>query len=68
MSGFGKVIARGKNIDDLPRLIAKYGGRAGDWTKVVSKSTYVEKSGFKFSTHWYEKAGTRFEIKTVIGR
>jgi hypothetical protein len=68
LSGFGKVIARGKNIDDLPRLIAKYGGRAGDWTKVVSKSTYVEKSGFKFSTHWYEKAGTRFEIKTVIGR
>lgn len=47
---------------------AKYGGKASDWTKVVSSTTYKGRDGLIFSTHWYEKAGTRIEIKTVLGR
>ena len=54
-------------IKDLPRLIAKYGGNASEWAKVVSKMTYTGRDGFKFSTHWYEMKGIWYEIKTVIG-
>lgn len=63
----GKVIAN--VVRDAPRLVAKYGGKAGDWRKMAS-TTYKGKDGFKFSTHWYQNVttGARVEYKTVLGR
>ncbi len=63
----GKVIAN--VVRDAPRLVAKYGGRAGDWRKMTS-ATYAGRGGFKFSTHWYQNVttGARVEYKTVLGR
>lgn len=57
-----RVIAKGRGIRDLQRLIREYGGRPSMWTK--KSSPPIEVDGDSFEYHWYEHHGIgRFEIK-----
>ena len=57
-----RVIAKGRRIRDLPRLIEKYGGDPSKWTK--KSSPVFEIGGDLYEYHWYEHHGIgRFEIK-----
>jgi len=62
-----RVIAKGKRIRDVQRLIDNYGGRKSTWVK---KSSPFFKSGGKFCEyHWYEHYGIgRFKIKLKVVR
>ncbi|MFN9339034.1 MAG: hypothetical protein ACK6BZ_06055, partial [Candidatus Kapaibacterium sp.] len=54
-----------RKIDDEERLVKVYGGDASSWTK-KSSSTYSSKDGKIIETHWYEKDGIKYEMKTKI--
>jgi hypothetical protein len=57
-----RVIAKGRKIRDLKRLIKDYGGNSSLWTK--KSSPQFEFGGEKYEYHWYEHHGIgRFEIK-----
>ena len=57
-----RVIAKGRGIRDVNRLIQDYGGKASMWTK--KSSPPVEIGGEVYEYHWYEHHGIgRFEIK-----
>ncbi len=57
-----RVIAKGRRIRDLDRLLREYGGKPSMWTK--RSSPVVEMEGQKYEYHWYEHHGIgRFEIK-----
>lgn len=57
-----RVIAKGRGIRDLKRLIAKYGGKPSMWTK--KSSPPLEVDGELYEYHWYEHHGIgRLEIK-----
>lgn len=57
-----RVIAKGRKIRDVDRLIATYGGRAARWTK--KSSPPLEVDGEICELHWYEHHGIgRIEIK-----
>lgn len=57
-----RVIAKGRGIRDLPRLLDVYGVRPSMWTKKSSPT--VEFDGEVYEYHWYEHHGIgRFEIK-----
>jgi len=59
-----RVIAKGRRIRDVRRLVARYGGRASKWVK--KSSPRVEIDGEYFEIHWYEYSGVgRFEEKRV---
>jgi hypothetical protein len=59
-----RVIAKGKRIHDVERLVAQYGGRASKWVKKSSPQFKV--AGERFEYHWYEHPGIgRFEVKEV---
>jgi hypothetical protein len=59
-----RVIAKGKRIRDVKRLVSKYGGRASHWVK--KSSPQFEVAGASFEYHWYEHQGIgRFETKLV---
>jgi len=59
-----RVIAKGKRIRDVKRLVAKYGGRASQWVK--KSSPQFEVAGASFEYHWYEHHGVgRFETKQM---
>ncbi len=59
-----RVIAKGKRIRDVRRLVAQYGGRASKWLK--KSSMPIEIAGEYFEFHWYEHPGIgRFEMKQV---
>ena len=59
-----RVIAKGKHIHQVKRLIAQYGGRASKWVK--KSSPQMDIAGKKIEYHWYEHSGIgRFEIKEV---
>jgi hypothetical protein len=59
-----RVIARGRGIRGVARLVRAYGGNAGTWTK-RSTRPLSDQSG-RFEYHWYEHHGVgRFEIKRV---
>lgn len=71
-AGIGTAIAgagarRGRAIQDIDRLLAQYGGEAGDWTKMTTRA-HVADDGTKLSVHWYEniRTGQRVEFKTKI--
>ena len=66
MAGAGARRGR-KPIEDINRLIAEYGGEAGDWAKMTTRS-HVADDGTRFSVHWYEnvRTGQRYEFKTKI--
>jgi hypothetical protein len=56
------VIARGRGIHDLPRLLQEYGGKPSMWVKKSSPA--VEIVGEWYEYHWYEHPGIgRFGIK-----
>ena len=57
-----RVIAKGRGIRDMKRLIQEYGGKPSMWTK--KSSPPVEVDGEMYEYHWYEHHGIgRFEIK-----
>jgi hypothetical protein len=57
-----RVIAKGRGIRNLDRLIQDYGGRPSFWVK--KSSPRIEIGGEVFEYHWYEHHGLgRFEIK-----
>lgn len=57
-----RVIAKGRKIRDLERLLKKYGGKPSSWVK--KSSPPIEENGDLYEYHWYEHQGTgRFEIK-----
>lgn len=59
-----RVIAKGRGIRDLNRLVRNYGGKPSLWTK--KSSPPVEVDGILYEYHWYEHHGIgRFEIKRV---
>jgi hypothetical protein len=59
-----RVIAKGKRIRNVQRLVAQYGGRASQWTK--KSSPQFEVAGEYFEYHWYEHPGIgRFETRQV---
>ena len=57
-----RVIAKGKQIRDVRRLVMQYGGRASKWVK--KSSLRFEMAGDYFEYHWYEYPGIgRVELK-----
>jgi len=59
-----RVIAKGRRIREVRRLVAQYGGRTSKWTK--KSSPRIEMQGEYFEVHWYEHPNLgRFELKQV---
>jgi len=59
-----RVIAKGKRIRDVRRLVAQYGGKASKWVK--KSSLPIEIASEYFELHWYEHPGIgRIEVKQV---
>jgi len=57
-----RVIAKGKRIRDVRRLVARYGGRPSKWVK--KSSPLFEIAGDYFEYHWYECPGIgKVEVK-----
>ena len=57
-----RVIAKGKRIRDLARLLQLYGGQSSKWVK--KSSPLFEDNAKHYEYHWYEQHGVgRFEIK-----
>lgn len=57
-----QVIAKGKRIRDVQRLVDMYGGRKSRWVK--KSSPRFEISGHQYEYHWYEHPGIgRVELK-----
>jgi hypothetical protein len=57
-----RVIAKGRAIKDVARLVKTYGGKASRWLKKSSPVFEIDSQIFEF--HWYEQHGIgRFEIK-----
>jgi len=57
-----RVIAKGKRIRDVRRLVATYGGRPAKWVK--KSSPRFEIGGHQYEYHWYEHPGMgRVELK-----
>ena len=63
-----RVIAKGRRIRDIDRLIATYGGEPGNWRKMATRP-FQDQPGRYTELHWYEHHGIgRFEIKEVAVR
>ncbi|OQY53586.1 MAG: hypothetical protein B6245_22695 [Desulfobacteraceae bacterium 4572_88] len=57
-----RIIAKGRRIRDVKRLVATYGGKSSEWVK--KSSPVFESGGLFYEHHWYENPGTgRVEIK-----
>jgi hypothetical protein len=57
-----RVIAKGKRIRDVQRLVKQYGGKARQWVKKSSQPFSYQ--GKLAEVHWYEHHGIgRFEEK-----
>ncbi len=57
-----RVIAKGRGIRDVQRLVQDYGGKSLMWVK--KSSPVVEINGEMYEYHWYEHHGLgRFEVK-----
>jgi hypothetical protein len=50
-----RIIAKGRRIRDVQRLVATYGGKASKWTK--KSSPRFEVAGDIYEYHWYEHHG-----------
>ena len=60
-----RVIARGRGIRDLRRLLQEYGGKPALWVKKSGPPIEIE--GEMCEYHWYEHEGIgRFEIKKKV--
>ena len=56
------MIAKGKRIREVDRLVRQYGGAASNWAKKSSPVFEYENAYYEY--HWYEHHGIgRFEIK-----
>ncbi|HEX4955713.1 MAG TPA: hypothetical protein VF017_20190 [Thermoanaerobaculia bacterium] len=56
------MIARGRRLRDVGRLVESYGGRAAGWVK--KSSPVCEDAEGIFEFHWYECSGIgRVELK-----
>ncbi len=59
-----RVIAKGKRIRAVRRLVAQYGGMTSKWVK--KSSSRIDIAGEYFELYWYEHPGIgRFEVKPV---
>lgn len=59
-----RVIARGRGIRDIDRLLADYGGHPSTWVKKSTRPIRSPDGWLEY--HWYEHHGLgRFEVKTV---
>jgi hypothetical protein len=59
-----RVIAKGRGIRDVRRLVEQYGGVQSKWVK--KSSPQIESVDRRIEYHWYEHPGIgRFEIKQV---
>lgn len=57
-----RVIAKGRRIHDVQRLVNTYGGKASQWVK--KSSPPFEISGHNYEYHWYEHPSVgRVEVK-----
>lgn len=57
-----RVIAKGRRIRDVERLVATYGGRVSWWVK--KSSSRLEDDEGIYELHWYEHPGIgRVELK-----
>ena len=57
-----RVIAKGRAIRDLDRLLRQYGGRAKHWVKKSTAIIWL--NGRRAEVHWYEHRGIgRVELK-----
>lgn len=57
-----RVIAKGRRIRDVEKLVEKYGGKLSQWVKKSSLAFPSEDGWYEY--HWYEHHGIgRFEIK-----
>lgn len=57
-----RVIAKGKRIRDVQRLVTTYGGKPSQWVK--KSSPLFEIAGQQYEYHWYEHSGIgRMELK-----
>jgi hypothetical protein len=57
-----RVIAKGKRIRAVQRLVSQYGGKASKWVK--KSSPRLEEAGEYFEYHWYEHPGIgKVEVK-----
>ena len=60
-----RVIAKGKRIRDIRRLLEQYGGQRSKWVK--KSSQVFESEGTLYEYHWYEHYGIgRFEVKLKV--
>ena len=50
-----RVIAKGKRIRDVRRLVEKYGGKSSNWVK--KSSPRFEMGVYRYEYHWYEHPG-----------
>jgi hypothetical protein len=59
-----RVIAKGRHIREVERLVAQYGGRTSKWIKKSSPQINIDDKTIEY--HWYEHAGIgRFEVREV---
>jgi len=57
-----RVIARGRGIRDVNRLVLRYGGMVSKWVKKSGPKFRLGTRSYEY--HWYEHVGLgRFEIK-----
>lgn len=57
-----RIIAKGKRIREVQRLVEQYGGTSKDWVKKSSQPFLID--GKLAEVHWYEQHGIgRFEEK-----
>ena len=57
-----RVIAKGRRIRDVAKLVEKYGGQTSQWVKKSSPPFQAEGGWYEY--HWYEHHGIgRFETK-----
>jgi len=62
MISLSRVIAKGRRIRDVERLVARYGGSASRWVK--KSSPRFEDDDGSYELHWYEHPGIgRVELK-----
>jgi len=59
-----RIIAKGKHIREVRRLVTQYGGRSSKWVK--KSSPQIEMGNRTIEYHWYEHPNIgRFEIREV---
>lgn len=57
-----RMIAKGRKIKDVERLVKDYGGTTRNWVKKSTQPFFLE--GRLIEIHWYEHSGIgRFEEK-----